>query len=180
MKITVSGLPGTGKTTVGKILAKKLNLKFISAGEIFRKLSEQRGLSLEEFSKIAEKDPEIDRLIDFTLKELAEKEENAVFDGRLSGWFINADLKVYLFADDETRYERIAKREKRDLMKVKEETKLREELERRRYLKFYGIDVDDVRVYDLVINSGKFTAEEIVEIIIKALELKKAKADQKS
>ncbi|MCX8151440.1 MAG: AAA family ATPase [Archaeoglobaceae archaeon] len=173
MKITISGLPGTGKTTVGKILAKKLNLKFISAGEIFRKFSEQRGLTLEEFSKFAEENPEIDNKIDQMQKELAEKEKDAIFEGRLSGWFIkDANLKIWLFANEEIRYERIAKREGKDISVVKSETKMREELEKTRYKKFYGIDLEDVSIYDLIINSGKFTAEEIAEIVIKALEFK--------
>ncbi|MCS7122132.1 MAG: AAA family ATPase [Archaeoglobaceae archaeon] len=173
LKITISGLPGTGKTTVGKILAKKLNLKFISAGEIFRKFSEQRGLTLEEFSKFAEENPEIDNKIDQMQKELAEKEKDAIFEGRLSGWFIkDANLKIWLFANEEIRYERIAKREGKDISVVKSETKMREELEKTRYKKFYGIDLEDVSIYDLIINSGKFTAEEIAEIVIKALEFK--------
>ncbi len=171
MKITISGLPGTGTTTVAKIIAKKLNLKLISAGEIFRELAIKKGMTLEEFSKYAEENPEIDLLIDRTQKELAEKEKDAVIEGRLSGWFIkDADLRVLLFADPEIRYQRIAKRENKDISTVRRETKLREEIEKRRYQKFYNIDIDDWSIYDIIINSGKFSAEKIADIIIKAVE----------
>ncbi|RLI74839.1 cytidylate kinase [Archaeoglobales archaeon] len=170
MKITISGLPGSGTTTVARILAKKLNLKLISAGEIFRQLAAKKGMTLEEFGKYAENNPEIDLLIDKTQKELAEKEEDTVVEGRLSGYMIkNPDLKVWLFADAEVRYERIAKREGKDIAIVRSETKKREELERRRYEKFYSINVDDWSVYDLAINSGRFDAKRIVEIVLKAL-----------
>ncbi len=176
MKITISGLPGTGTTTVAEIVAKRLGLKLISAGGIFRQLAAQRGMTLEEFGKLAEENPEIDKLIDTTQKEIAEKEDNVVVEGRLSGWFVrDADLKVWLFADAEVRYSRIAMREKKDVAIVRQETRRREELEKRRYRKFYSIDLDDLSIYDLVINSGRFSAEAIAELIIRALELKAKK-----
>ena len=180
MKITISGLPGSGTTTVAKIVSERLNLKLISAGEIFRQLAAQRGMTVEEFGKYAEEHQDIDTLIDRTQRELAEKEENAVVEGRLSGWMIkDADLRVWIFADAEIRYQRIAKREQKDIAIVRQETKFREETEKRRYKKFYGINIDDWSIYDLIINSGNFSAEEVAEIIIKAAELKKVKADQK-
>lgn len=170
MKITISGPPGSGKTTVAKILSEKLKIKLISAGEVFRQLAFEKGMSLEEFSKFAESNPEIDILIDRVQKEMAEKEKDAIVEGRLSGWMIKeADLKVYIFADPEVRYSRIAKREGKDLSTVRRETKLREEIEKRRYQKFYSIDLGDWRLYDLVINSNRISAEKIAEIICTTL-----------
>ncbi|MDW7990536.1 MAG: cytidylate kinase family protein, partial [Archaeoglobaceae archaeon] len=122
------------------------------------------------FSKFAESNPEIDILIDRVQKEMAEKEKDAIVEGRLSGWMIKeADLKVYIFADPEVRYSRIAKREGKDLSTVRRETKLREEIEKRRYQKFYSIDLGDWRLYDLVINSNRISAEKIAEIICTTL-----------
>uniref|UniRef100_A0A7C3RDI3 Cytidylate kinase n=1 Tax=Archaeoglobus fulgidus TaxID=2234 RepID=A0A7C3RDI3_ARCFL len=179
MKITISGPPGSGTTSAAKIVAQKLGLKLISAGEIFRQLAAKKGMTLEEFSQYAEENPEIDRLIDQTQKEMAEKERNAVVEGRLSGWFVkDADLKVWIFAEPEIRYSRIAKREGKDLAAVRHDTKLREELEKRRYWKFYSIDIDNWTIYDLVINSGSFDADGVADLIIKAAELK-IKVDQR-
>ncbi len=170
MKITISGPPGSGKTTVAKILSEKLKIKLISAGEVFRQLAFERGMSLEEFSKFAESNPEIDILVDRVQREMAEKEKDAIVEGRLSGWMIkDAELKVYIFADPEVRYSRIAKREDKDISTVRKETRLREEVEKRRYQKFYGIDVDDWRIYDLIINSSRMSPEKIAEIIITAI-----------
>lgn len=170
MKITISGPPGSGKTTVAKILSERLKIKLISAGEVFRRLAFEKGMSLEEFSKHAELNPEIDILVDKVQREMAEKEKDAIIEGRLSGWMIkNAELKVYLFADAEVRYSRIAKREGKDLSVVRKETLLREEVEKRRYQKFYGIDIEDWRIYDLIINSNRMSPEKIAEIIITAL-----------
>ncbi len=170
MRITISGPPGSGTTTVARILAKKLGFKLISAGEIFRKLAMKRGMTLEEFSKYAENNPDIDFYIDKLQKEMAEREDNVVVEGRLSGWMVKDAFKVWIYASPEVRYRRIAKREGKDLARVRNETKKREELEKRRYKKFYSIDLDDISVYHLAINSEHFEPEEIVEIILKALE----------
>lgn len=170
MKITISGLPGSGTTTVARIISEKLDLKLISAGDVFRQLASKKGMTVEEFSKYAEQNPEVDRLIDKTQQELAEAENDVVVEGRLSGWFVkDADLRVWVFADPEIRYQRIAKREGKDLAVAKHETKMREELEKRRYQKFYSIDIDDWTIYDIILNSGKFSAEAIAEIVITAV-----------
>ncbi|WP_456478470.1 (d)CMP kinase [Geoglobus ahangari] len=171
MRITISGPPGSGTTTVARKLAEKLGFPMISAGEVFRRLAREHGMSLEEFSRYAENNPDIDNLVDQRQKEEAMKHENAVVEGRLSGWMVPAELKVWIYADEEVRYQRIARREKKPLEVVKEETKLREEIEKRRYLKIYGIDIEDKRLYHLMINSGRFNAEQIVEIILRAVEL---------
>jgi len=170
MKITISGPPGSGTTTVARLLAEKLGFKLISAGEIFRKLAAEKGMTLEEFSKYAESNPDIDFYIDKLQKEMAEKEDNVVVEGRLSGWMIKNAFKVWIYASPEVRYRRIAQREGKDLARVKNETKRREEFEKKRYKKFYSIDLDDISIYHLAINSEHFKPEEIVEIILKALE----------
>ncbi len=170
MKITISGPPGSGTTTVARLLAEKLGFKLISAGEIFRKLAAERGMTLEEFSKYAESNPDIDFYIDRLQKDMAEREDNVVVEGRLSGWMVKNAFKVWIYASPEVRYRRIAQREGKDLARVKNETKRREELEKRRYKKFYSIDIDDISIYHMAINSERFKPEEIVEIILKALE----------
>ncbi len=170
MRVTISGPPGSGTTTVAKLLAKKLNFDLISAGEVFRRMAKEKKMSLAEFSRLANTNPEIDLEIDRYQKELAERRDNVVVEGRLSGWMVNADLKVWLFASEDIRVERIARREKKNIEDAKRETRERERIEKRRYEKYYGIDIDDWTIYHLVINSGYFTPEEIVEIIIKAIE----------
>jgi cytidylate kinase len=170
LKITISGPPGSGKTTVAKILSDRLKIKLISAGSVFRQLAKEKGMSIEDFSRLAEMDPEIDILIDKMQKEMAEREKNVIVEGRLSAWMIkDADLKVLIFADAEIRYSRIARREGKDVQIVRQETKIREEIERRRYQKYYNINVDDWSIYDLIINSNRLSAEKIAEIIISAL-----------
>lgn len=91
-----------------------------------------------------------------------------MIEGRLSGFLVDADLKIWLKAPLEVRARRIAKRECKSVEKAMEETSEREECERERYLKYYDLDVKDLSVYDIVIDSSKWSAQEISEIVEKS------------
>ena len=171
MKITISGPPGSGTTTVARKVSEMLGYTMISAGEVFRRLAKEKDMSLEEFGRYAEANPEIDNLIDRTQREEALKHENAVVEGRLSGWMVPAELKVWIYCDREIRIQRIAKREKKSVEDVRRITIEREEIEKRRYMKIYGIDIEDRSLYHLMINSARFSADEIASIIVRAVEM---------
>ncbi len=166
MIITVSGPPGSGKTTVSKILCKNLNYDLVSGGDIFRKMANEKNMSIEEFSRYAEKDPEFDKKLDSMLLEILKTRDNIVVDSRLAGWlaYLNGikAFKVFLNADQKTRLERISKRENVNIDMLK----MREESEVLRYRNYYNIDFRDFSIYDLVINTDDKKPEEIVSIII--------------
>ncbi|MEM2866271.1 MAG: AAA family ATPase [Candidatus Hadarchaeales archaeon] len=177
MLITISGEHGAGKSVVAKELARRLGLRYLSAGEVFRRMAEERGMDLKEFSEYAEKHPEIDREID---RRLAEVRGEAVVDGRLSGWMVkDADLRVLLTAPLEVRVRRIAEREGRDLKEVREETLVRERSERKRFKELYGIDIDDLSVFDLVINTSRLGVEEEVEMLERLVERRRKDGSRK-
>jgi len=173
--ITISGAPGVGTTTVSLLLKEKLNLPYIYAGEIFRREAEKRGMSLLEFSKYCEENPEVDKKLDEYQKEILEK-GNIILEGRLAGWIAHINkipaFKVLLKADINTRIERILKREGGDRDRKLKETLERERSEAKRYREFYGIDINDESIYDLVIDTSDKTPEEIVDIIIEKLKTK--------
>ncbi|RLG56806.1 MAG: cytidylate kinase, partial [Candidatus Hydrothermarchaeota archaeon] len=139
-------------------------LRHVQAGMVFREMAKERGMSLQEFSKLAEKDKSFDRLVDERQKELA-KQGNVVIDGRLSGWLIDADLKIWLKASLDERAKRVAKRENKDYETALKETRERERSELKRYKEIYGIDLNDLSPYDFVINTELWSAEVIVETI---------------
>ncbi len=170
MIITISGSPGSGKSTLAIILSSRFDLEFISVGDIFRKMAQHRCMSLEEFGLLAKKNEDIDRKLDDTQKRIANEKDNIILEGRLSGFLVDADLKVWLKAPIEIRAERIARRENKPVSVAMAETLERERCERERYLRYYNIDVKDLSVYDLVIDSSMWKPEEICEIIAKAVE----------
>ena len=53
--ITISGLPGSGKTTVARLVAKELGLEHVYAGDIFRRQAAEAGVTLEEYTRRAER-----------------------------------------------------------------------------------------------------------------------------
>lgn len=171
MRITVSGPPGSGTTTLARQLAGRTGFRLISAGEVFRALAAERGMDLAAFGALAEADPSIDRLIDERQREIAEETDDIVVEGRLSGLMVTcADLRVWLQAPLPVRVRRILEREEgADIAMAEAETAEREACEARRYRQYYGIDVDDLLPYDIVLNSDRFDVERLTAIVEVAL-----------
>lgn len=171
MIVTLGGPPGSGKTSVARELASRYGFTIISAGGQFRKLAQERGLTLQEFGELAEKDSSIDLAIDNRQKELSHNfKMMALVEGRLAGRNIDADLKIWLKASLEVRAQRIAKREGIPVHRALEETMARELSEATRYTAYYGIDQDDLSCYDLIIDTTLWEAEGVVDIISTAIE----------
>ncbi len=168
--VAISGLHGTGKTTAAEALKKRLDLRYVSGGSIFREMAEEKDMDLSEFSKYVENHPEIDKKIDERTAKEAEKED-VLIDARLAGWMAEAaDIKILLTAPLEVRVQRISDREGRLYEEVKEETIAREKSEKERYKELYDIDVDDDSVFDLVLNTEKFNEEEVIQLLERAIE----------
>jgi cytidylate kinase len=171
MRITISGLPGSGTTTVAKLLAKELAMDVISAGEMFREIAEEKNLPLEQFSKLAEDNDDFDRWIDERQGEEALKREKVIVEGRLSGFFVpHADLRIWLKAPVEVRAGRVAGRENIAYEEALSAMKSREQSEYTRYEEYYGIHLDDLSIYDLIIDSSRWSENDIVEMILVAKE----------
>lgn len=180
MKITISGPPGSGKTTVGKILAKKLKIKFYSSGDFFRKLASLKKMKINEFSRYCENNPHVDTLIDKKQIEFGKKNKNFVLDSRLGFFFIPDSIKIYLDANRKIRSQRIKKAKRKDeknkkIKDVFKSTLEREKSERRRWIKLYDVDYKNKKNYDFVINTTHLSVNEIVERIINYLQKKKYK-----
>ena len=166
MRITVSGPPGSGTTTLSRAIAEKHNLKFVSAGDIFREHVKASGLDILDFSKLCESDPKVDKAIDADQKRIGETTDDIILEGRLAGHMVsNADLRIWILASIDCRAARIADREEKSYEKAFSETKAREQSERDRYKSYYGIDIDDLSIYDMVINSEKWGKEELAQVV---------------
>lgn len=167
MRITVSGLPGSGTTSLARHIAEHHGFSLISAGEVFRQMAQERGVDLAAFGEIAKNDPAIDHLIDERQKEIAGVRDNIVIEGRLSGWMVpGADLKIWLTAPVSCREERILSRDKMDaLIAAQNATEERERCEAIRYRQYYGIDIRDLSLYHLILNSEKWGVSQLGAIV---------------
>ncbi|HNZ87818.1 MAG TPA: AAA family ATPase [Methanofastidiosum sp.] len=168
MRVTIGGPPGSGKTTVAKIVSNEIGYKHIYTGDIFRNLAKERGVSLEDFSKIAEKDYSIDIEVDKRQKELS-NENNIIIEGRMARFIVEPDFSVWITAPFDVRVQRLAQRENSPYDEVYKNTKLREKSEVKRYQKIYNVDIYNLVAYDLIINSSHWNAEGVSKIIIAAI-----------
>ena len=172
MIITIGGLAGTGTTTAAELLSKKLDIPYISAGFVFREMAAERGMSVLEFSEFAEGNDDIDKEIDKRQAQKASEAENLIVEGRLSAFFVdNADLRVWLVTPFDVRSKRIAEREDKTVEVAKEEIITREESEALRYMEIHNIDISNMDIYDIIINTDTFNPENVSEIIIQTLKV---------
>jgi cytidylate kinase len=163
--ITVAGPHGSGRSTQARILAESYDLRYVSAGMVFRERAQELGLSLEEMSRKAAEDRDFDNYLDARTKEESRR-GGVVIDATLSGWMAeDTDLRIYLSCPLEERVRRISEREGRDVEEVDRETRFREENELRRFSECYGVDLEDLSVYDLVVNTGLFDADGVARIL---------------
>jgi cytidylate kinase len=165
--ITVGGPHGTGKSTYARALAEALKLRYVCAGELFRELAKEKKMSLEDFNAFAAKDPTIDRMIDERTKTEA-KQGGVVVDAQLAAWMVKdlPTLKLLLTAPDNVRFKRIADRDRTTLAVARKETLTRESIQRHRYNEYYGINTDDLTIYDLKIDTSLYPKEKTKHVII--------------
>ncbi|KKK53927.1 hypothetical protein LCGC14_3089880 [marine sediment metagenome] len=174
MILTISGLHGTGKSTIGKLLAENFGLNYYSTGQAFRDLAELMDMTLKEFTEFVEKTPEIDKKLDAKIIEIAQK-GNIIIDSQLSGYILQsiADFKLLLICPLEIRVKRMAKRDNTSYEEKLKETVLREKSELERFKILYNIDLRDQekmkKIYDLTINTENLTIEEILKLILSSL-----------
>ena len=174
MRITLSGPPGSGKTTACNSLSQRLGYKAVVFGKIFRQMAADRGMTLVEFGDLAEKDPAIDQKIDSTIVDTARGADDIILESRLSAYMMSRNgipaFKIYLHASPEVRVSRIGVREGESVEAAQEATKLREASEAKRYKMYYGIDITDLSVYDLVVDTDHLDPDQVIETIMKGIE----------
>jgi cytidylate kinase len=88
---------------------------------------------------------------------------------------VNADLRVKLFTPDIIRAKRVATRDKISEAAALKAMKERDEQNRNRYLKLYNIDIYSDDVFDVKINSGIYSPDELLKIVLDIIRVKKAK-----
>lgn len=181
MIISLTGTPGSGKTTVRNAVADRLGFARYSMGDVFGKLAEEHGMTIGEFNVFAKNKPEIDHHVDQYQTTIGEREDNFIIDSRLAWHFIPRSFKVFLDVDLDEAARRIYAAQQANPESRKDEptytsgAEVRDAIERRlkvdreRYKELYGVDYLDRTNYDLVIDTTHIPAHEVVQRILTAL-----------
>lgn len=175
IKISLAGDLGSGKTTVGEILAKKYDLEKVSVGKIQRAMAAEMGMDTNGLNEYMKAHPELDKKLDDMLSEYEKKDGKYLFDSRMAWHFVPSSFSVYMSVDKEVAAERIKSANRADESYSSVDEALKEIAERRkneilRYKQFYGVDIMDMNNYDFVIDTTCFTPEEVAERICEAFE----------
>jgi CMP/dCMP kinase len=176
MIISISGAQGSGKSTMAKKLSLDLNWPRYYMGALRRQAALKRGITLAEYNALGEKDPKTDTEVDIYQKELGQKEDNFIIEGRTSWYFIPHSFKIYIDVKLEIGAERIWQHLQKDnkrnednnlnsLEDVIVSLKNRLESDRKRYLKYYNIDVNDKNHYDFIVDTSNLNIEEVYSLI---------------
>ena len=168
--LTVSGLPGSGTSTACQMLRESLGWDYVNAGQIFRDMASEAGMTLAEMGAYAEQNPQVDLQLDERMIQVARDRPPVVLEGRMTGWMaVRGKLsahKVWLQASAEIRAERIGLRDG-DVAAL-EQMLSRQASESQRYREHHGIDIGDLSVYDSVINTEANEPPAVVAMILKA------------
>lgn len=129
------------------------------------------GMSLPAFGAHAMTHPAVDIELDTRLAARAAK-GHVVIESRLAGWVARVDglnaVTVWVDCAPEVRARRVAGREGITVAQALAENTERQQVERDRYVALYGIDLADLSIYDLVLDSGLLQPDEVAGAIVDA------------
>jgi len=168
--IAISGLPGTGSTSVAKELAKRLGLKYFSPGEYFKSQSKGKESirALEVWrSEIGKKKGFHEEIDKSQIKKA--KAGGIVICGKLSIHKLRdiADFKFWIESPLDVRAERAAHRDKIPKENAIKLLRDRERIEREEWKRLYGIDYFTQKgLADLIVDTSNKSLEASVNEIL--------------
>ena len=170
LKVTISGPPGSGTSTLVSRIASSRGWSSMNGGDVFREEARTKGLTVEQLSSEAKEDLDIDRSLDSLLqKRMSSPDSPEIVESRLSGWWAHKNklscLKVWVNVSDEERARRIQKREGGELEECLRKSQKRQKDDMERYSTLYGIDLDDMSPYNLVIDADEKDELEVFQAV---------------
>lgn len=170
--ITISGKPGSGKSSTADIVAELLGYTRHSSGDMVRQILADKGMSLAEYNERAKNDHALDDAVDDRLRALRTKKD-IVVDSRLGFYWIPESFKVYLDLDIEVATVRIytdavsnATRSGTgegiaSLSEVTRQVRTRMEGERARFRALYHVDPYDMSHFDLIVDTSRHSPQTV-------------------
>jgi cytidylate kinase len=170
--ICISGMTGSGKSTVAKRLADNYGLDYFSGGNALKILAQEEGYNSDVrgwwetaegliFLKQRIADPTFDQRIDEKLLELA-AEGNVVLDSWTMPWLLNEGFKVWLDASPQVRAKRVVTRDSISGEEALKALTVKDERTRQIYKSLYGFDLGhDLTPFNLVLATDELDPDDV-------------------
>lgn len=172
MKLTLAGPPGSGKSTIRRLLAEKHQLEIRSTGDFMRQMAEAQGYDdITRFlTEVVVGNPEIDRQLDEAQRIFGKEHQHFVLDAHLGFFCVPDSAKILLTVREDVAAERILEAGRttesaRNLEESLQANRRRYETMRENFLHLYEVDITDPANFDLIVDTSDLTPEEIVEQI---------------
>lgn len=176
--ITLSGKPGSGKSSTADKVAELLGYTRHSSGDMVRAILKKHHMTLEEYNKRAESNHDLDDEVDEQLRALRDKKD-IVVDSRLGFYWIPESFKVYLDLDLEIATARIFKDTVSNAMRSAVESasslgdvtrQVRERMltEQSRFRQLYGVDPYDKSHFDFIIDTSRQNPQSVAIAVFDA------------
>lgn len=174
MIIAISGNPGSGKSTVAKKLAKKLDWPRFYGGGIRRMKAQSLGITLAEYNKLGEKSISTDLGVDNYLKKIARQHKNCIIESRTAWRFLPESIKIFIDVDEKIGAKRVLAELKKH-NKRNEDKKLntlkavlishrqRKQSDDKRYQKYYNFKIFDKNNYDFILDTTNLNKKQVFD-----------------
>ena len=181
MVICISGMAGTGKSTLAKKLAQKYGFDYYSGGDALKVLASEEGYNASQpgwwespqglkFLKQREGDEKFDRAVDQKLLEYTEK-GNVLLDSWTMPWLLKSGFKIWLLASMEKRAARVAQRDQITVEQALKVLKEKEDRTKGIFEKLYGFMLgEDFKPFNLVLDTERLNAEEVFQVLCNVID----------
>ena len=178
--ICISGMAGTGKSTLSKKLAEKYHLSCYSGGDALKELANAEGYDASrqgwwespeglKFLNERASDPKFDEAVDAKLIEYAQH-GNVLLDSWTMPWLLKEGFKIWLLASPEKRAARVAERDKITFDEALKVLKEKEDRTKAIYKKLYGFALgEDLSPFDLILDTDNLSADQVFEVLCKVI-----------
>ncbi|MGB0780787.1 MAG: AAA family ATPase [Candidatus Poseidoniaceae archaeon] len=178
VRITISGHPGSGTSTLVQLLSEEKGWSSLNGGELFRQEAKRRNMSLAEFGQLCKDDLDVDRELDALLKnEMLREDDDApsIVESRLSGWWayqLNLDIpRIWLEVSEVERAKRVQSREGGNIDDIIEASRKRAEVDAQRFQELYALLPEQQEPYTHCIDATSLNPQEVLARVLELLEV---------
>jgi CMP/dCMP kinase len=187
--ICISGMAGTGKSTLSKKLAEKYGLRYFSGGDVLKDLAKREGYDVSvqgwwespeglNFLNKRVNDPKFDKEVDDKLLEFAQQ-GNVLLDSWTMPWLLKEGFKIWLEASFEKRAARVAVRDGMTVAQAFAVLKEKEARTKAIYKALYGFSLgEDLKPFDFILDTDNLSANEVFEVLCKVIDNVAFSSDQ--